>query len=129
MIVPMTQAKFCDVHNAPNTLIRQEQAGRIHLTKYNTQIRRNLHLFLDACHPDIVAKLLEPAKTNGVDVENSWKVEVLIAPQTPVYNTGKKWRKTYMSVDEFVQFQKDTNAGQDVEEEEPEPTKVAPKKK
>jgi len=125
----MTNVKFCDVHTSPNHVVRQENAGRIHLQKYNTQIRRNLHLFLDACNPDIMAKLLEPAKANGIDIDNSWKVEVLIAPSTPVYNTGKKWRKTYMSVSEFLQFQKDTQAESEPVEEEPEAVKVAPRKK
>lgn len=76
-----------------------------------------MHLFLDACNPDIMAKLLEPAKVNGVDVENGWRVEVLIRPSTPKYNTTKKWRKTYMSVPEFQEYQE---AIADIMEEQPE---------
>lgn len=114
----MTDAKFCDIHANPNNVVPRDRTMQLALKRYEKSIKRNLFLFLDGCAPCINAKILEVAKSFGVDVENGWRVEVLIRPNTK-QNKSAKWKKTFMSVDEYKEFQKELEDETTTEEEEP----------
>lgn len=112
----MTDAKFCDIHVNPNNVVPKNRTMKIQLSRYDEKNQKYLLLFLDGCQPCITEKLLQVAKTFGVDVERSWKYEVLLRPNTSK-NKSKKWRKTYMSPDEYREYQKEID--ETYEEEEP----------
>lgn len=118
----MTDAKFCDIHANPNNVVPRDRTMRIQLTRWEPKVKRNLMLFLDGCNPCINTKLLEVAKSFGVDLEHSWKVEVLLRPNTK-HNKSKKWRKSYMGVEEFLEYQKGLEE-ESYEEEEPQAERV-----
>ena len=125
----MTDAKFCDIHVNPNNVVPKDRTMRLTLTKYNTQIKRNTMLFLDGCNPCVNTKILEIAKSFGLDIEHGWKVEVLIRPKTK-HNKSAKWRKSFMGIEEYMEYQKEIEE-ESYESEEPstERIPVAPKAK